>query len=106
MGPPYGKRGGYKGNVMTLRRQVAFWMAALVILILALWLLGDIMLPFIAGLLLAYFLDPVADGLELLGLPRLAATLLILTASIIAIVVLLLLLLPVLGDQIARFASN
>jgi predicted PurR-regulated permease PerM len=91
---------------MTLQRQMVFWTAALVILILALWLLGDIMLPFIAGLLLAYFLDPVADALERLGLPRLAATLLILTASVIAIVVLLVLLLPVLGDQIARFASN
>ncbi|MGE3871800.1 MAG: AI-2E family transporter [Parvibaculaceae bacterium] len=91
---------------MTLQRQMAFWAAALVIVILALWLLGDIMLPFIAGLVLAYFLDPVADALERLGLPRLAATLLILTASTVAIVVLLVLLLPVLGDQIARFASN
>jgi predicted PurR-regulated permease PerM len=91
---------------MTLQRQMVFWTAALVILILALWLLGDIMLPFIAGLVLAYFLDPVADALERLGLPRLAATLVILIASIVAIVVLLVLLLPVLGDQIARFASN
>jgi predicted PurR-regulated permease PerM len=91
---------------MTLQRQMMFWAAALVTLILALWLLGDIMLPFIAGLVLAYFLDPVADALQRLGLPRLAATLLILTASIVTIVVLLVLLLPVLGDQIARFASN
>jgi predicted PurR-regulated permease PerM len=91
---------------MTLQRQMVFWTAALIILILALWLLGDIMLPFIAGLVLAYFLDPVADALERLGLPRIVATLAILITSIVAIVVLLLLLLPVLGDQIARFSSN
>lgn len=91
---------------MTLQRQVIFWTAALAVVILALWLLGDIMLPFIAGLVLAYFLDPVADGLERLGLPRLAATLLILISSIVAIAVLLVLLLPVLGDQIARFSTN
>ena len=91
---------------MTLQRQVIFWTAALAIVILALWLLGDIMLPFIAGLVMAYFLDPVADALERLGLPRIAATLLILISSIVAFVVLLLLLLPVLGDQIARFSSN
>jgi predicted PurR-regulated permease PerM len=91
---------------MTLQRQVIFWAVALVVVILALWLLGDIMLPFIAGLVLAYFLDPVADALERLGLPRLAATLVILIASIVALVVLLVLLLPVLGDQIARFSSN
>jgi predicted PurR-regulated permease PerM len=91
---------------MTLQRQLIFWTAALAFVILALWLLGDIMLPFIAGLVLAYFLDPVADALERLGLPRLAATLLILVSSIVAIVVLLLLLLPVLGNQIARFSIN
>lgn len=91
---------------MTLRRQMIFWAVALAAVILALWLLGDIMLPFIAGLVLAYFLDPVADALERLGLPRLAATLLILISSIVVIVVLILLLVPVLGDQIARFSSN
>jgi predicted PurR-regulated permease PerM len=91
---------------MTLQRQMIFWTAALVIFILALWLLGDIMLPFIAGLVLAYFLDPVADALERFGLPRLVATLVILIASIVAIGMLLVLLLPVLGDQITRFASN
>jgi predicted PurR-regulated permease PerM len=53
---------------------------------------------------MAYFLDPVADALERLGLPRVAATLVILIASIVAIVVLLILLLPVLGDQITRFS--
>ena len=91
---------------MTLQRQVIFWTAALAVVILALWLLGDILLPFIAGLVLAYFLDPVADALERRGLPRLAATLLILVASIVAIALLLVLLLPVLGDQIARFTTN
>jgi predicted PurR-regulated permease PerM len=91
---------------MTLQRQFTFWAVALAVVILALWLLGDIMLPFIAGLVLAYFLDPVADALERLGLPRLAATLLILISSILVIVILLVLLLPVLGDQIARFSSN
>lgn len=106
MGPSYGQWGVDKGYAMTLQRQMMFWAAVLVIVILALWLLGDIMLPFIAGLVLAYFLDPVADALERLGLPRLAATLLILISSIVAFVVLLLLLLPVLGDQIARFSSN
>lgn len=91
---------------MTLQRQMIFWAVALAVVILALWFLGNIMLPFIAGLVLAYFLDPVADALERLGLPRLAATLLILISSIVVIVILILLLVPVLGDQIARFSSN
>ncbi|RPH69260.1 MAG: AI-2E family transporter, partial [Hyphomicrobiales bacterium] len=44
---------------MTLHRQVLIWSAALAALIAVMWLLSAILLPFIAGLVLAYFLDPV-----------------------------------------------
>jgi predicted PurR-regulated permease PerM len=91
---------------MSLARQVRFWIIALLLLIAALWLLSDILLPFIAGLVLAYFLDPVADALERLGLPRLVATLLILVLSTLLVVTLVVLLIPVLGNQIAKFASD
>ena len=56
---------------MTLQRQFGFWLLALAALVALVWLLNAILLPFIAGLVLAYFLDPVADALERLGLPRL-----------------------------------
>ncbi len=59
---------------MTLQKQITFWVGSFLVLILVLWLLSPILLPFIAGLVLAYFLDPVADALERLGLPRVAAT--------------------------------
>lgn len=91
---------------MTLQRQITFWIGVLVALILVLWTLSAILLPFIAGLVLAYFLDPVADALERLGLPRLAATLVILISSILIVVLAALLILPVLGDQIGKFAGD
>ena len=91
---------------MSLQRQFVFWVAALLALILVLWLLSNILLPFIAGLALAYFLDPVADRLEHLGLPRLAATLVILLFSLLILVVVLILIVPILGDQIGKFASE
>ena len=91
---------------MTLQRQIAFWVSGLVILILALWLLQGILLPFVAGLVLAYFIDPVADALERLGLPRVIATLLILGISVLLLVVAIVVLVPLLGDQISRFAAN
>lgn len=91
---------------MSLQRQFVFWVAALLALILVLWLLSNILLPFIAGLALAYFLDPVADRLERLGLPRLAATLVILLFSLLVLVVVLILIVPILGDQIGKFASE
>ncbi|MGE4253462.1 MAG: AI-2E family transporter [Parvibaculaceae bacterium] len=91
---------------MSLARQLRFWIVALLLLIAALWLFSDILLPFIAGLALAYFLDPVADALERLGLSRLLATLVILIASILVIVALIVLLIPVLGNQVAHFAAD
>ena len=91
---------------MTLQRQVTFWIATLLALILVLWLLSPILLPFIAGLVLAYFLDPVADALERLGLPRLLATATILVLSILLLVFIGLLILPILGDQIVKFAGD
>ncbi|MFN0194361.1 MAG: AI-2E family transporter [Aestuariivirga sp.] len=91
---------------MTLQRQFAFWAAALAALIVFLWLFSAILLPFIAGLVLAYFLDPVADALERLGLPRVVATLVILLAAVFGLVLVVLLILPILGDQVVKLAAN
>jgi predicted PurR-regulated permease PerM len=90
---------------MTLRAQLRFWVVALAILIGGLWLFSEILLPFLAGLVLAYFLDPVADALERLGLPRLAATLIIVLASVIALAIVLIIFLPMLGEQVAKLAT-
>ncbi len=91
---------------MTLQKQLGFWFAALLAMIGLLWLLGEIMLPFIAGLVLAYFLDPVADMLERWGVPRLAATGIILALCLMVFALLLLLIVPLLGDQIGKFAER
>ncbi len=91
---------------MTLQKQITFWVVSFLVLILVLWLLSPILLPFIAGLVLAYFLDPVADALERLGLPRVAATAVILLLSILLLVLIGLLIVPILGDQIVKFAGD
>src|SRR5260221_4540017 len=91
---------------MTMQRQIGFWVATLAVLVLVLWLLSPIMLPFIAGLALAYFLDPVADALERLRLSRLAASLVILIASLLVLVLLLVLVVPPLGSQVSKLAAD
>jgi len=91
---------------MTLKQQMTFWLIALALVCGLLWLFSAILLPFVAGLALAYFLDPVADMLERRGLPRLAATLTILGVSALVIVVILVLLVPALGGQVASLADR
>lgn len=91
---------------MTLQKQVLIWAISLGVLIFALWVFSPILLPFIAGLVLAYFLDPVADTLQRLGLNRLASALLIVIVAILILVLALVILAPMLSDQLARFAGD
>ena len=50
---------------MSAKAQVIWWGTAGMALLLALWLLGQAILPFIIGAGVAYLLDPLADRLEL-----------------------------------------
>jgi predicted PurR-regulated permease PerM len=93
-------------STMTLQKQTGFWVIALIAFIAILWLLQDILLPFTAGFVLAYFLDPVADALERWGFPRLVATLLILLVAVSALVLVFLIFVPVLGEQAIKLAQD
>src|SRR5690606_5100070 len=89
-----------------LIRQVIFWLIAAALLVLFLYVFSSILLPFLAGMVLAYFLDPVADRLERLGLPRLAATIVILIAFLVVLVLALMVIIPVLSNQLSEFAAR
>jgi len=91
---------------LALRRQVFFWLASAFLLALFLYVFSGILLPFVAGMVLAYFLDPVADRLERLGLSRLMATVVILIAFIVIVVLAFVILVPVLATQMADFARK
>ena len=71
---------------MTLPRPVVFWGASLAALLLFLYVFGEILLPFVAGMALAYALDPIADRFEHLGLDRLGATLAILALMVLLVI--------------------
>lgn len=91
---------------VTLKRQAFFGLAALAGFILFLFLFRTILLPFIVGMALAYFLDPVADRLERLGLNRFMATTLILVAFIFVFVLALMIIIPVLATQLNDFIQH
>jgi predicted PurR-regulated permease PerM len=88
---------------MRIELQIAFWVAALALLILFLWVFSGVLLPFAAAFVIAYLLDPFADRLQRLGLNRLAATLLILACFVTVLVLILVLIVPVLDHQLAAF---
>jgi predicted PurR-regulated permease PerM len=88
----------------SLRRQIFFWLVVLAFFIVFLWLFSSILLPFVAGMALAYFLDPVADRLERIGLSRMMATSLILLSFIVLLALALIIVIPLLATQAADFA--
>ncbi|MBA4171450.1 MAG: AI-2E family transporter [Hyphomicrobium sp.] len=89
---------------MRVERQMLFWLSALVAALVLIGLLRDILLPFVAGIILAYFLNPAADWLERRGLPRTWASIVIVALGAIALVTILVLLVPLLLSQAQQFA--
>jgi predicted PurR-regulated permease PerM len=89
-----------------LRRQIFFWLITLAIFVLFLYIFSSILLPFVAGMALGYFLDPVADRLQRLGMSRLGATILILCLFILVFVASFIIIVPLLVTQAADFAAK
>ena len=91
---------------MTLTRQMTFWMLTLVVSLLVLYVLREVLLPFVAGMVLAYLLNPLANRLERIGVNRLAATLAIIGAVVLVFVILILLFVPILVGQLGAFIEK
>lgn len=89
-----------------LRRQAIFWLVTALAFIGFLYVFRSILLPFVAGMILAYFLDPVADRLERLGLSRALATALIVLSFLVGFVIALMLVVPILVSQLAEFITR
>ncbi|AUG52359.1 AI-2E family transporter [Thalassospira marina] len=91
---------------MTIRDQVRFWLLACGAFFFLIWLFSGILLPFVAGMAIAYFLDPLADRLEARGLSRTLATTIITALFFLILVFVLLLIVPLIGSQLAGFLER
>lgn len=84
---------------LPIRDQLKYWGIATAVFLVVLWFMGDVLLPFVLGGALAYFLDPVADRLERMGLSRAMSTALITVVAILIFVIMALLVIPTLIEQ-------
>lgn len=91
---------------MPIREQARYWTIVAAMLLLALWWLGDVILPFVLGGAIAYLLDPVADRLERMGLSRVMAVLVITGLALMVLVLLVLLILPLLFQQSTQLVDT
>jgi predicted PurR-regulated permease PerM len=92
--------------VTAMQRNTSFWLLGLALFFLALWLLSAILLPFAAGIAIAYFLNPLVNRLERLGAPRGLATLLVLVLFLTLLVLVIMLVVPILEAQVLDLAAS
>ncbi len=98
--------GDERHAVMTLRQQAWFWAGAVLVVFLFLYVLSDILLPFVLGLILAYLLNPLTTRLERLRIGRTGAALLVSGAIILLFAILATLMVPFLANQLTELIAS
>ncbi len=91
---------------MSKEGRLRFWLIGAAVFALLLWLLSSMLLPFVAGMAVAYLLDPIACRLQRLGLSRTLATTLITLLFFLLAALLIVLLAPLIEHQVVAFAQK
>jgi predicted PurR-regulated permease PerM len=91
---------------MSAGRQVAYWLVGALALVLLLFLLRSVLLPFVAGMAVAYFLDPVVDRLERWKMSRTFATSVVTVLFFAILTVALILVVPIVQSQTVGFIER
>jgi predicted PurR-regulated permease PerM len=87
------------------QRQI-FWAVMIAAALAALWLLSPILLPFVAGMIIAYVLDPSVDWLERRRVPRPLGAALMIMVFFLTILLVLLLFVPLLQGQVTELIQR
>lgn len=87
---------------LTREQRILAWLAVILVAGFLIDQLRDVLMPFVVGMAIAYFFDPVADRMEKVGISRTMATSIILIGFFLALVGLALLLVPALQKQISN----
>lgn len=83
-----------------INKRPVFWLGVIVSVLVFLYLIRSVLLPFVLGIFTAYFLDPAADRLEKWGLSRGLSTLVITVMFFLCIGLISLLVVPVIATQL------
>src|SRR5262245_8303878 len=87
-------------------RPPMYWIVTGALVVTLAVLLRQVLLPFVAGMALAYLLDPLVNRLERMGMNRAAATLFILASFFVGVFALLVLAIPIIGAELATLIDD
>ena len=85
--------------------QLRYWAVAALGFAAVLWVLGDVLLPFVTGAAIAYFLNPPVNRLIAVGVPRVLAVTVLMLATLGLIVLAGLLIIPAVIAQGVQFSE-
>ncbi|MBN2760706.1 MAG: AI-2E family transporter [Rhodobacteraceae bacterium] len=91
---------------MPIDQQLRYWGIAGVVFIGLMWVMGDVLLPFITGMAIAYFLNPVVTKLQKRGVPRTLAVSALMLLAIGAVVLAAVLVIPAVVTQVVQFSET
>jgi predicted PurR-regulated permease PerM len=91
---------------MTVQQRTVSWIIGFVVFLAVVCVLRGVLLPFVTGMAVAYFLDPACDRLENLGCSRSLATTIITACFFALFAAILVLITPLLHAQIVAFAGR
>ena len=87
-------------------RPLIWVLAGLGVFLALLWIFNAILAPFIIGMAIAYFLDPLCDRLERAGVSRTLATLLVTAGFVLSVALVLALVVPLVVNEVVQLAGR
>jgi predicted PurR-regulated permease PerM len=90
---------------MRLETQTRFWLLTFALLAVAVYVLRPVLPPFVAGIILAYFLAPVVTMLERRGVPRWIGALSVMFGFILIVGSIVMLILPMVTSQLGALIN-
>ena len=93
-------------NIKPQNKNWLIWLAIFIMFCTCVYVLRSVLLPFVAGIIIGYLLDPWADRFTKLGMNRTLATILVLFLVVIFFVPALVLLVGVIDEQLSSFISK
>lgn len=79
------------------------WLTIFVLFCVAVYVLRSVLLPFVAGIIIGYLLDPWATKFEKMGLSRTCATILVMLLVVLIMIPALILLFGLIDEQLGQF---
>src|SRR5271166_6014558 len=93
-------------NAIRISPAATFWVVLSSLALIALLVFSEILVPFVAGFVLAYLFHPIADWMGRLGVHRHAAAFAIIAVVLLAIAIILALIVPPIVDQLSQLIQD